>query len=105
LGKTQLNAVDKKWMPLWLEKYASTCAKTADGNLVLTKELVFEFFVMLKKGATPAWQRLQAARNLEWYQKSILGGGAVDFNEFIKGLLFLAAKEKQTNQGDQAVTA
>jgi hypothetical protein len=24
LGKTQLAAADKKWMPLWLEKYAST---------------------------------------------------------------------------------
>ncbi len=37
LGKTPLTAVDKKWMPLWLEKYASTSVKNADGNLVLTK--------------------------------------------------------------------
>ncbi len=102
LGKTQLAAADKKWMPKWLEKYASTAVKTADGNLVLTRESVFDFLVKMKKGGTPAWQRLQAARTLEWYQKLILDGGSVDFGEFIKGLLLLAAKEKQTQQTEKA---
>jgi integron integrase len=102
LGKTQVAAADKKWMPLWLEKYASTSVKTADGNLVLTRESVLDFLVKLKKGGTPAWQRLQATRTLEWYQKLLLDGGPVDFSEFIKGLLFLAAKEKQAKQGENA---
>jgi len=44
LGKTQLTAADKKWMPKWLGKYASTSAKLADGNLVLTRESVFDFW-------------------------------------------------------------
>ena len=72
LGKTQLAAADRKWMPLWLEKYASTATRSADGSLVLTRESVFDFLVKLKKGGTPAWQRLQAARTLEWYQKLLL---------------------------------
>ena len=59
LGKTQLTAADKKWMPKWLEKYASTSAKLADWNLVLTRESVFDFLVKMKSGGTPAWQRLQ----------------------------------------------
>ncbi len=45
LGKTQVRAADKKWMPLWLEKYASTSVKTANGNLVLTRESVLHFLV------------------------------------------------------------
>jgi len=44
---------------------------------------------------------LQGARTLEWYQKLILDGGTVDFSEFIKGLLLLAAKEKQIHQGEK----
>ena len=47
LGKTQLTAADKKWMAKWLEKYASTSVKLADGNLVLTRESVFDFLVKL----------------------------------------------------------
>ncbi len=101
VGKTQVAAADKKWMPKWMEKYASTAVTSADGNLILTRESVFGFLVTLKKGGTPAWQRLQAARTLEWYQKLILDGGSVDFGEFIKGLLLLAAKEKQTQQGEK----
>lgn len=88
-------------MPKWLESYASTSVKSADGNLILTRESVFGFLVKLKGGGTPAWQRLQAARTLEWYQKLVLDGGSVDFSEFIKGLHLLAAKEKQAkDNGD-----
>jgi len=102
LGKTQLTAADNKSMPKWLEKYTSTSANLADGNLVPTRKSVFDFLVKLKSSGTPAWQGLQAAGTLEWYQKLILDGGSVDFSEFIKGLLLLAAKEQQTNQSEKA---
>jgi hypothetical protein len=62
-------------MPKWLEKYAATAVKTADGDFVLTRELVFDFLIKLMNSGTPVWQRLQAARTLEWYQKSIPDGG------------------------------
>jgi len=102
LGKTQLSAADKKWMPKWLEQFAATAVKSAEGNLTLTRESVLGFLVKLKSEGTPAWQRLQVARTLEWYQKLILDSGSVDFSEFIKGLLLLAAREKQTRQGERA---
>lgn len=101
LGKTRVSVADKKWMPKWLEIYASTSAMSASGNLILTRESVFGFLVKLKGGGTPAWQRLQAARTLEWYQKLVLDNGPVDFSEFIKGLLLLAAKEKQAKESKQ----
>jgi len=85
-GKTQVAAADKKWMPKWLENHASTAAKSANGDLVLTKDSVFDFLVKLRRGGTPAWQRLQAARTLDWYQKRILIGCSVDFSEFIQDL-------------------
>lgn len=96
LAKSQLSEADKKWMPKWLEKYAASARQSTDGKLFLSRDSVFSFLVKLKNGGTPAWQRLQAARTLEWYQNLVFNNQAVDFQEFIKGLSLLAAKESQS---------
>jgi integron integrase len=94
LGKSQLHENDKKWMPSWLEAYAVEAAKTADGNLVIEHQATLNFLIRLKAGGTPAWQRLQAMRTLEWYQSIVLETDQVDFAEFRIGLQKMAARER-----------
>lgn len=96
LAKSQLSEADKKWMPKWLEKYAASARQSTDGKLFLSRDSVFSFLVNLRNGGTAAWQRLQAARALEWYQNLVHNNQTVDFREFIKGLSLLAAKETQS---------
>lgn len=95
LAKAQLSQNDKKWMPKWLEKYAVKAEKQANGRLIVSQESVLSFLVGLKQGATPAWQRLQAMRTLEWYQTLVLESSTVDFCEFRKGLLLMESRERQ----------
>ena len=94
LAKAQLSQNDKKWMPKWLEKYAAKAEKQANGCLIVSQESVLNFLVRLKQGATPAWQRLQAMRTLEWYQTLVLESSTVDFREFRKGLRLLERRER-----------
>lgn len=94
IAKTELAKNDKQWMPKWLEKYAATAERLPDGNLVLSQELTKGFLVKLKSGGVPAWQRLQAARTLDWYQRLVLQSESVDFSGFRKGLLILVGREK-----------
>lgn len=93
IAKTELAKNDKQWMPKWLEKYAATAEKLPNGNLILSHDLTKGFLVKLKNGGAPAWQRLQAARTLEWYQKLVLQSDAVDFSDFRTKLLILVGRE------------
>lgn len=96
IGRAQVHPNDAKWMPSWLGEYAST-QNAADGeSLAVTADSVLRFLRGLRDRGVPAWQRLQAARSVEWYQALVLGREEVDFARFKKKLGELAQREKRT---------
>jgi len=96
LGKSQIHPNDKKWMPPWLEEYAKGLGSGQAVALPVTEEGVLAFLRSLRDRGVPAWQRLQAARSVEWYQELVLQRREVDFGGFKRKLGELAEVEKRT---------
>jgi integron integrase len=95
LAKSRLNANDVKWMPIWMDMFASK-RNPVDGRFPFVKEDVLTFLRGLLESKVPAWQRLQAARSLEWYQTLVLESGTVDFASFKLRLDELAKQERHS---------
>lgn len=97
IGSAQLGVSDKKWMPRWLAEFRSFYRPQDENcDFELTTERVLEFLRSLRDRGIPAWQRLQAARALEWYQKLVLNESKVDFSPFQLKLIELADKERRS---------
>jgi hypothetical protein len=81
LGKSRLHADDILWMPRWLEEFARTHPES-DGLIPFSDADVLKFLQQLRDRKVPSWQRLQAARTLEWYQTLVLRNSLVDFSYY-----------------------
>ncbi len=66
LAKSRLHPNDIKWMPSWLLEFAKN-RPSSDGLISFTESDVLKFLQNLRDAKVPCWQRLQAARSLEWY--------------------------------------
>ena len=86
LGKSQIHPNDKKWMPPWLEEYAKGLGLGQAVVLPVTEEGVLAFLRSLRDRGVLAWQRLQAARSVEWYQEPVLQRREADFGGFKRNL-------------------
>ena len=67
LSKSRLSPNDIKWMPSWFGQFAKG-RPVVDGLSWFNTEDVLQFLQKLIVGKVECWQRLQAARSLEWYQ-------------------------------------
>lgn len=94
LNKSRLHPNDIKWMPSWFAQFA-TGRPVVDGLIQFEKEDVLKFLQKLSDSHVACWQRLQAARSLEWYQIMVLQGSKVDFSEFKLKLQEMAEKERR----------
>lgn len=94
LNKSRLHPNDIKWMPAWFTQFA-TGRPVVDGFVPFEKEDVLKFLQKLRDSHVPCWQRLQAARSLEWYQTMVLPESKVDFSEFKLKLQEMAEKERR----------
>ena len=65
LNKSRLHPNDIKWMPNWFAQFA-TGRPVVDGLIQFEKEDVLKFLQKLRDSHVACWQRLQAARSLEW---------------------------------------
>lgn len=63
---------DVTWFPRWLARYASSCGKSKTEPLEVSESSVIVFLQSLLAKNIPAWQRLQAARAIQSYQRKIL---------------------------------
>ena len=81
-------------MPSWFAEFAKN-RTISDGLVRFAKEDVLKFLQKLRDQRVPSWQRLQAARSLEWYQTMVLQVSTVDFSEFKLKLQEFADKEKR----------
>jgi integron integrase len=96
LQRVQISGDDKQWMPRWLEQYQDQVNRSDDGKLELTSDSVLRFLRRLRDSGVPAWQRLQAARTLEWYQSLVLEKSEVDFSLFKTKLGEFAERERRS---------
>ena len=81
LAKSRLHPNDIKWMPSWVAEFSKD-RTLADGVISFVHQDVLCFLQKLRDRKVPAWQRLQAARSLEWYQTMVLQSSVVDFAHF-----------------------
>jgi hypothetical protein len=81
-------------MPRWLAEFARNHPES-NGSIRFSDPDVLKFLQQLRDRQAPAWQRLQAARTLEWYQTLVLRESAVDFSRYKLKLQELAEREKQ----------
>ena len=94
LNKSRLHPNDIKWMPNWFGEFAKN-RRVTNGVIQFDRDDVLKFLQRLRDERVPSWQRLQAARSLEWYQTMVLKGSTVDFSEFKTKLQEFAEKEKR----------
>ncbi len=94
LNKSRLHPNDIKWMPSWFGQFAKG-RPVVDGLVWFSTDDVLQFLQKLRDGKVECWQRLQAARSLEWYQTMVLQVSTVDFSVFKLKLQEMAEKEKR----------
>jgi len=95
LKRSRLPANDVQCMPRWLEEFARIHPES-NGLIPLSDPDVLKFLRTLRDRKVPCWQRLQAARTLEWYQMLLLRNSLVDFSHYKLKLQEMAEKERRS---------
>ena len=71
VASAPLAPADREWFPRWIQRFADS-SQNPLGNLAVTEPGVISFLRSLRDNGTPAWQRLQAVRAVEAYQRLTL---------------------------------
>jgi len=85
---------DRKWLPIWMEKYMGFHGFPASGDVEITAGRAVAFLKDLRSRTVPAWQRLQAVRALQQYSRLVLHTTCPPLNDIRRTLAGLAAREK-----------
>ncbi len=85
---------DRKWLPIWIEKYAKFHHFNDAQPLKVSAELAVAFLQDMKSRSAPAWQRLQAVRAVQNYAWLMLELQCPDLNAVSAKLSNMAANEK-----------
>jgi integrase len=64
---SRLSENDRKWFPQWWARYAAWSKIPPQQELPVDRDSTVGFLQFIKAQGKPAWQRLQAARALEFY--------------------------------------
>ena len=72
---------DRVWFGRWLRRYAVFLRQPENVSLLVSQDSVKQFCRMLLAGKTPAWQRLQAVRAIEFYRNQVLETAEPDLLE------------------------
>jgi len=88
-----LSEADRQWFPRWIRRYAEEFHATA-GDVPVTQPQVIRFLRTLRDNGTPAWQRLQATRAIEAYQRIVLESQSPSLRAIRLTLSRLADQEK-----------
>ena len=67
LSRSRLSSNDIKWMSSWFGQFVKG-RPVVDRLIWFSTDDVLQFLQKLRDGKVECWQRLQAARSLEWYQ-------------------------------------
>jgi integron integrase len=88
-----LSKADREWFPKILTKFATFNRQGAQQVLDCSTENVIRFLRSMLAARKPAWQRLQAARAIELYQRLVLKLPTVDFQPIIEKLEAISRDE------------
>lgn len=86
--------VERTWFPRWVVGYAEHCHADPAQRIPIGEDQVIGFLRSLRDNRVPAWRRLQAARAIEAYQRTVLGSDVVDFHPIKLKLGEFARREK-----------
>ena len=90
---------DRKYFPLWLRRYSET-VPARDGQLEVSREKVIAFLRKLLDSSTPAWQRLQAVRAIDFYQHLLIAtSDQADLSFIRQSLSRLADRDRFESDG------
>lgn len=81
-----LSKADREWFPKILTKFATFSRQREHKPLDCSRDNVIRFLRSMLAARKPAWQRLQAARAIELYQRLVLKLPTVDFQPIIEKL-------------------
>jgi integrase len=98
----RLSEADRQWFPRWIRRYAEEF-RVARGDLPVTEPQVIKFLRTLRDSGTPAWQRLQATRAIEAYQRIVRRSESPSLQAIRLKLSRLADQEK-AGHGEPGVT-
>lgn len=98
----RLSEADRQWFPRWIRRYAEEFRVTR-GDLPVTEPQVIKFLRTLRDNGTPAWQRLQATRAIEAYQRIVRRSESPSLQAIRLKLSRLADQEK-AGHGEPGVT-
>ena len=94
---SQLHKNETEWFPRWIMRYAAEFEKSPEEQLPVTEEKVIKFLRTLRDNQVPAWQRLQAAKAIEFYRTKILKTAEPSLVEICQTLRRIAAGEDKGN--------
>ena len=90
---------DRKWFPKWIRRYAGSLKQGKNDELPVGEPEVIRFLKSLRGNGVPAWQRLQATREVEVYRRHILKTDKPSLVAIKQALQRLAAQERNLNAG------
>ncbi len=82
----KLSSADREWFPKILTKFAAFSGQGEQQPIDCSRESVIRFLRSMLTAKKPAWQRLQAARAIELYQRLVLKRPMDDLQPIIEKL-------------------
>jgi len=98
LKLARIDENDRVWFGRWLRRYAVFLHQPESVSLLVSQDNVKQFCRTLLAGETPAWQRLQAVRAIEFYRNHVLETSEPDLLEIRQILGRIAESERQGAQ-------
>ena len=97
VAEARLGKGDKLHFVGWLRSYSEVANTQArNGSIPVSDALVLRFLRGLLASGTPAWQRLQAVRAIEFYRTTVLQSKEPSLENFRTTLSRIADQERQT---------
>ena len=91
-----ISKTNREWFPRWVFRFASHLNCDRKSNLPSDHETVITFSQSLRDRKVPAWQRLQAVKAIDCYQRHVLGMQPSILQDVISTLTQIAGQDSSS---------
>ena len=91
-----ISKTNREWFPRWVFRFASHLNCDRKSNLPSDRETVITFSQSLRDRKVPAWQRLQAVKAIDCYQRHVLGMQPSILQDVISTLTQIAGQDSSS---------